>query len=145
VYVCLEDARSYAQWAGKRLPTEFEWQYAGQGNSTCKYPWGEKMESGFCNCGDTGETSPVKAYPNGKSALGCYDMCGNTWEMTESEHSDGRTRFCILKGGSFYRAEGSDWYFDGGPQPLNFAAKQLLIYPGIDRCKTVGFRCVADQ
>ncbi|MGE5448688.1 MAG: hypothetical protein ACM3PR_10010, partial [Bacteroidales bacterium] len=72
-------------------------------------------------------------------------LCGNTWELTESEYSDGRNRFCILKGGSFYKAKGSDWYFDGGAQANNFAAKQLLIFPGIDRCSTIGFRCAADK
>lgn len=144
VYVSLDDARAYALWTGKRLPTEHEWQFAGQGNSKNIYPWGERMENGFCNGGETGDTTSVKAFPKGKSAFGCYDLCGNTWELTESEHSDGRNRFCILKGGSFYKAITSDWYFDGGPQPLNFAAKQLLIYPGIDRCSTIGFRCAAD-
>lgn len=68
----------------------------------------------------------------------------STWEMTESEYNDGRNRFCILKGGSNYKAKGSDWYFDGGNQTIDFAAKQLLLYPGIDRCATVGFRCVID-
>lgn len=72
------------------------------------------------------------------------EMHSSTWEMTESEYNDGRNRFCILKGGSEYKAEGSDWYFDGGFQTEDFAAKQLLLYPGIDRCSTVGFRCVVD-
>lgn len=72
------------------------------------------------------------------------EMHPSTWEMTESEYNDGRNRFCILKGGSEYKAEGSDWYFDGGFQTEDFAAKQLLLYPGIDRCSTVGFRCVVD-
>lgn len=144
VYVSLEDARAYASWAGKRLPTELEWQFAGQGYKKNKFPWGNKMSAGFCNSGEAGELTAVKAYPKGKSAFGCFDMCGNAWEMTESEHSDGRNRFCILKGGSYYKAKGYEWYFDGGAQPLNFSAKQLLIYPGIDRCGTVGFRCAAD-
>jgi formylglycine-generating enzyme required for sulfatase activity len=144
VYVSLEDSPAYAAWAGKRLPTELEWQFAGQGFEKNKYPWGNEMSAGRCNNGETGELTAVKAHPNGKSVFGCVDMCGNAWEMTESEHSDGRNRFCILKGGSFYKAHGSEWYFDGGAQPLNFSAKQLLIYPGIDRCSTVGFRCAAD-
>ncbi len=71
-------------------------------------------------------------------------MCGNTWEWTESQRSDGRTRFAILKGGSYYQAEGSHWYADGGPRPSNFAAKFLLMWPGLDRCATIGFRCVVD-
>ena len=73
-----------------------------------------------------------------------HEMYSSTWEMTESEYNDGRTRFCILKGGSEYKAKGSDWYFDGGHHKEDFAAKQLLLYSGIDRCATVGFRCVVD-
>lgn len=145
VYVDLDDARAYAAWAGKRLPTDQEWQFAGQGFEKNNYPWGQKLEEGVCNAGELGDTTAVMAYPKGKSSFGCYDMIGNTWELTESEYSDGRSRFCILKGGSYYKAKGSEWYFDGGPQALNFAAKQLLIYPGLDRCSTIGFRCAADN
>jgi formylglycine-generating enzyme required for sulfatase activity len=144
VYVCLEDARAYAAWACKRLPTEEEWQYAAQGPSGLRYPWGAGMEPGRCNGGEAGGTTPVTAFPSGLSPFGCYDLCGNVWEWTESERSDGRTRFAILKGGSWYRALGSDWYMDGGPQPSDFAAKMLLMWPGLDRCATVGFRCAVD-
>jgi formylglycine-generating enzyme required for sulfatase activity len=66
------------------------------------------------------------------------------WEWTESERSDGRTRFAILKGGADFKAAGSIWYADGGPREPDFAAKFLLMWPGLDRCGTVGFRCVAD-
>jgi hypothetical protein len=66
------------------------------------------------------------------------------WEWTESERSDGRTRFCLLKGGSFYTARGSGWYFDGGPRPNAYSAKFLLMWPGLDRCATIGFRCAVD-
>ena len=142
VYVGLEDARAYATWAGKQLPTEEEWQYAAQGASGLKYPWGGVMEPGRCNAGETGATTNVTAFPEGRSPFGCYDMCGNTWEWTESERTDGRTRFCMIRGGSYYTAKGSHWYMDGGPQPSNFAAKFLLMWPGLDRCATIGFRCV---
>ena len=145
VYVCLEDARAYAKWADKRLPREEEWQLAAGGKEQFLYPWGNIFENGKCNQATDGTTTPVKAYPEGCSPYGAWDMCGNTWELTESEYNDGRTRFCILKGGSCYKADGSNWYFDGGAKPINFAAKQLLIYSGIDRCSTVGFRCVVDM
>jgi len=144
VYVDLDDARAYAKWAGRRLPTEEEWQYAAQGPEGLRYPWGNEMKKVTCNAGQTGGTTSVTAYPDGRSAFGCYDMCGNVWELTDSERSDGRTRFCIIRGGSYYQAKGSDWYMDGRPQPCNFAVKFLLMWPGLDRCATIGFRCATD-
>ncbi|MDG4827532.1 SUMF1/EgtB/PvdO family nonheme iron enzyme [Asanoa sp. WMMD1127] len=66
------------------------------------------------------------------------------WNLTESEHSDGRTRFVILKGGAAYAAEGSDWYVDGGPQPADVSVKLLLTGAGLTRSDQVGFRCAAD-
>ena len=144
VYVDLGDARAYAEWARKRLPTEEEWQYAGQGADGRKFPWGEKIEPGRCCGSETGGTTPVKAFPDGRSPFGCYDMCGNVWQWTESERSDGRTRFCIVRGGSYYTAKGSGWYMDGGPRQVNFAAKFLMTWPGLDRCGTIGFRCALD-
>ncbi len=63
------------------------------------------------------------------------------WNWTESEHRDGRSRFSILKGGSFYRAEGSDWYSDGGPQEPEVSFKLVLTGGGLDRSETIGFRC----
>lgn len=62
------------------------------------------------------------------------------WNWTESEHSDGRTRFVMLKGGSAHRSEGSDWYFDGGVKPAEFSAKLLLPGLGHDASPSIGFR-----
>ena len=144
VYVDLDDARAYARWAGQRLPTEEEWQYAAQGGDGRAYPWGNEMEPDRCNDGKSRGTTPISAFPLGRSPFGCYDMCGNVWQWTESERSEGRTRFCIIRGGSFFSARGSNWYVDGGPRPANFATKFLLMWPGLDRCATIGFRCVKD-
>jgi formylglycine-generating enzyme required for sulfatase activity len=144
VYVDINDAVSYAEWAGKRLPTEEEWQYAGMGPEALTYPWGNEPDKDKCNENINGITTEVNAFPEGASPFGCFDMCGNVWELTGRIYSDGRTRFIMLKGGSCYKAEGSEWYFDGGPQKNTFVAKMLLIWPGLDRCSTVGFRCAAD-
>lgn len=144
VYVAISDALAYAAWAGKRLPTEEEWQLAAQGQDELVYPWGNKMEQGRCNMNLNGTTTEVNAFPGGASSSGCLDMCGNTWELTGRIYSDGRNRFVMLKGGSCYQAEGSDWYFDGGPQKNAFVAKMPLFWPGLDRCSTIGFRCAAD-
>ncbi|WP_353651477.1 SUMF1/EgtB/PvdO family nonheme iron enzyme [Nakamurella sp. A5-74] len=62
------------------------------------------------------------------------------WNLTESEHTDGRTRFMMLKGGSAYQSSGSPWYFDSGPQPREFSAKYLLPGQGLGRSQTIGFR-----
>lgn len=63
------------------------------------------------------------------------------WNWTDSEHTDGRTRFAMLKGGSDHVAQGSDWYFDGGPQPPEVTAKLLLPGLGLARSRWIGFRC----
>ena len=145
VYVDIDDARAYAAWAGKRLPTEEEWQFAAEGPNQLTYPWGDEMKPNVCNDGSTGTTTPVAMYNEGHSPFGCFDMCGNVWHWTESERTHDRVRFCILKGGSYYKAEGSYWYADGGPQPCNFAAKYILSWSGLDRAATIGFRCVVDM
>ncbi|HOZ49569.1 MAG TPA: SUMF1/EgtB/PvdO family nonheme iron enzyme [Candidatus Hydrogenedentes bacterium] len=142
VYVDLDDARAYARWAGKRLPTEAEWHLAAQGTDGRAWPWGDGFDASRCHAGST--PVPVRSMPEGRSPYGCYHMSGNTWEWTESERDDGHTRFAILRGGSYFKAEGSVWYVEGGPQPCTSHAKFLLMAPGLDRCATLGFRCVVD-
>jgi Sulfatase-modifying factor enzyme 1 len=66
------------------------------------------------------------------------------WNWTESEHTDGRTRFAILKGGSAWRPEGSDWYVDGGPQDPRYSLKLLLLGGGLARSTWIGFRLAVD-
>ena len=66
------------------------------------------------------------------------------WNWTESEHSDGRSRFVILKGGARFVAQGSDWYADGGPQEPAVSFKLVLTGAGLDRSECIGFRCAVD-
>ncbi len=146
-WVSLEDARAYAVWAGKRLPHEWEWQYAAQGTDGRLYPWGTKRDTTMIPPADTTrgmrEPTDVNAYPDGASFFGVTDMTGNVWQWTD-EYTDEHTRSAILKGGSYYHAQTSHWYFPQA-QEVNKYAKYLLMSPGMDRSATIGFRCVADK
>jgi len=145
-WVALEDARAYASWAGKRLPHEWEWQYAAQGADGRLYPWGNEWNDAAVPEPDTGRTmrppADVDKHPRGASPFGVEDLVGNVWQWTD-EYVDEHTRAAILRGGSHYQPQGSHWYF---PQAynLNEHGKYLLIAPSKDRSGAVGFRCVMD-
>ena len=144
VWVSLEDARAYARWAGKRLPTEEEWQLAAQGTDGRKWPWGDEFHATKCNNG-FGRPTPVDAFPKGESPYGVADLVGNVWQMTGDVYCNGAYYFNIIRGGSYFKPESSWWYIQGGPQPLTKTQMQLLVSPGYDRSATVGFRCVMDR
>jgi iron(II)-dependent oxidoreductase len=81
VNVSWEDARTYCEWVGKRLPTEAEWEYAALGGTRTEYPWGRSSNPECANfMNPEGKTTPVDKFPKGKSSLGVWDMCGNVCE-----------------------------------------------------------------
>ena len=145
-WVSQEDARAYAAWAGKRLPHEWEWQYAAQGADLRLYPWGNEWDPVAVPIPDQSRNmrspDPVDAHPKGASPFGVMDLVGNVWQWTE-EFVDEHTRGAILRGGSYYQPQGSIWYF---PQAykLNEHGKLLLMSPSMDRSAALGFRCVVD-
>ncbi len=143
VYVSLEDARAYATWAGKRLPTEKEWQYAAQGDDGRLWPWGNEFHGTKCN-NAFGRQTPVDAFEKGESVFKIKDLVGNIWQLTNDVYENGSYRFVIIRGGSYYKPKGSIWYVNGGPQRLDQTQMLLLVSPRFDRSATVGFRCVAD-
>ena len=145
-WVSLEDAREYAKWAGKRLPHEWEWQFAAEGQDRRSYPWGNRWEDSAVPKPDKGRLlvgpDDVDAHPTGASRFGVMDMVGNVWQWTD-EYLDDHTRAGILRGGSYYQPQGSIWYF---PQAYKNTqhGKLLLMAPSYDRAGTLGFRCVMD-
>jgi formylglycine-generating enzyme required for sulfatase activity len=145
-WVALEDARAYAKWAGKRLPHEWEWQFAAQGTDGRLYPWGNVWQPANVPIPaadhDMPGPDPVDAHPAGASPYGVMDMVGNVWQWTD-EFTDEHTRAAILRGGEYYQPEGSIWYF---PQAYrnDQHSKLLLMAPSYDRSGGIGFRCVKD-
>ena len=146
-WVALDDARAYAKWAGKRLPHEWEWQYAAQGTDERLYPWGNHWSLKLVPQPDQERTlhgpDDVSAHPKSGSPFGVMDLVGNIWQWTD-EYTDDHTRAAIVRGGSYYQPRGSKWYFPQAYQN-NQHGKLLLMAPSKDRSGTIGFRCVQDQ
>jgi formylglycine-generating enzyme required for sulfatase activity len=145
-WVSIEDARAYAAWAGKRLPHEWEWQYAAQSTDGRRFPWGNEWQADAVPAPSVEREMPqpadVDAHPAGASPFGVMDLVGNVWQWTD-EYVDEHTRAAILRGGSAYQPQTSHWYF---PQAyrLDQHGKYLLMAPCKDRSAGIGFRCVVD-
>jgi gamma-glutamyl hercynylcysteine S-oxide synthase len=164
VNVSTGDAQAYARWAGKRLPTEVEWQYAAQTPLLNEWPWIQKkpvtreeevvtetltvyklkgIDPGRCNPGD-GNPYPVGKFPKGANLYGLQDLVGCIWQLTNDVYCSGSYCYVIMKGGSYFNPSSSWWYVQGGPRELHYRQQLLRVSQGFERNATVGFRCVKD-
>jgi formylglycine-generating enzyme required for sulfatase activity len=154
-HVSFFDAFAYAEWVGKRLPTEAEWEKAARGPDHFIYPWGNEFDATAANLSMSPSAKagikPVGSFPPGVSFYGVYDMIGNVWEWvwdfyqpyagSESASPDYGKTYVVVRGMSFMGVG----HFPQKEYEKVVALKSRALYREklhpLQRKSDVGFRC----
>lgn len=148
IVITWEDAKAYAEWAGKRLPTEAEWEKAARGTDGRIWSWGNEWDATKLNSNDVGAidgyiySSPVGSFPQGVSPYGVHDMMGNVWEWIADWYDANYYSYSPKinpKGpasGSYHVLRGGDWSMN---KDFMRCASRFGLGPG---SMLTGFRCV---